>query len=83
MYCSHCGTPVTPGLSFCNRCGGGLREKVETKHTGAITALLTAVTLLGLGGLGIMFGGALVLRNGAGLGPELIGFFMLCTFLII
>jgi len=83
MYCSHCGTPVTSGLSFCNRCGAGLRERGEPKNTGAITALLTAITLLGLGGLGIMLGGALVLRNGAGLGPELIGFFMLFTFLIV
>ena len=83
MYCPHCGTPATQSLSFCNRCGASLKEKVETKITGAISALLTAITLVALGGLGIMLGGALVLRNGAGLGQDLIGFFMLFTFLII
>ena len=83
MYCPHCGTPTSQSLSFCNRCGASLREKGETKITGAISALLTAITLVALGGLGIMLGGALVLRNGAGLGHELIGFFMFFTFLII
>jgi hypothetical protein len=83
MYCPHCGTPATQSLSFCNRCGASLREKGEIKITGAISALLTAITLVALGGLGIMLGGALVLRNGASLGQELIGFFMLFTFLII
>ena len=41
------------------------------------------LTLIGVGGLGLMFAGALVLRRGAGLSQELIGFFMLFTFLIV
>lgn len=82
MYCAHCGTPLTQGLSYCNRCGNSLRERSET-NTGAITAFLTAMTLIGVGGLGIMFGGSMVLRRGAGLSQELIGFFMLFTFLIV
>jgi hypothetical protein len=82
MYCASCGTPLTQGLSYCNRCGTSLREKQGT-NTGAISAFLTAITLIGVGGLGLMFAGALVLRRGAGLSQELIGFFMLFTFLII
>lgn len=82
MYCAHCGTPLTQGLSYCNRCGNNLRERSETK-TGAIGAFLTAITLIGLGGLGIMLGGMVVLRRGANLSQELIGFFMLFTFLIV
>src|SRR5262245_34975584 len=27
MYCSTCGTVLTPGLSYCNRCGVSLVEK--------------------------------------------------------
>src|SRR5262249_54860880 len=50
---------------------------------GAITAFLTAITLLGVSGLAIMLAGALVLRRGANLGQDLIGFFMLFTFLIV
>jgi len=82
MYCAHCGTPLTQGLSYCNRCGANLRERPEVS-TGAISAFLTAITLIGIVGLGAMFGGALVLRRGALLSQELIGVFMLFTFLIV
>lgn len=82
MYCANCGTPLTQGLSYCNRCGTSLRERSGT-NTGAISAFLTAITLIGVGGLGLMFAGALVLRKGANLSQELIGFFMLFTFLIV
>lgn len=82
MYCASCGTPLTQGLSYCNRCGTSLRERSGT-NTGAISAFLTAITLIGVGGLGLMFAGALVLRRGANLSQELIGFFMLFAFLIV
>ena len=82
MYCAQCGTPLTQGLSYCNRCGANLKERAEVS-TSAISAFLTAITLIGLAGLGVMFGGALVLRRGALLSQELIGVFMLFTFLIV
>jgi hypothetical protein len=82
MYCANCGTQLVQGLSYCNRCGVNLREKIE-KNTAAITAFLIAITLLGLGGLGVMLAGALVMRKEAGLSQELIGVFMLFTFLIV
>ena len=49
----------------------------------AITAILTAITLVGLIGLGIMIGGSLTLRREAGLSQDLIAVFMLLTFLVI
>lgn len=82
MYCAHCGTPLTQGLSYCNRCGANLKEHTEVS-TGAISAFLTAITLIGIGGLAIMLAGALVLRRGANLSQDLIGFFMLFTFMIV
>lgn len=82
MYCSACGTPLAPGLSFCNRCGVNLKGPTDPK-TGAITAFLTAITLIGMSGLGIMLAGALTLKNEAGLKEELVGFFMLFTFLTL
>jgi len=82
MYCVNCGTQLVQGLSYCNRCGVNLRERSEAK-TGSITAYLTAITLLGITGLGLMLGGALVLRRGALLSQELIGVYMLFTFLIV
>ena len=83
MYCANCGTPRTQGLSYCNRCGADLRERVEPSNTGPITALLSAITVLGVGGLAIMLLGALMLRKGADLSQDLIALFMLFTFLIV
>lgn len=83
MFCSNCGTPRTQGLSYCNRCGADLRERKESSHTVAISVLLAAITLIGLIGLGIMIGGSLTLRREAGLSQDLVGVFMLFTFLVI
>jgi len=83
MYCANCGTPRTQGLSYCNRCGADLRERVEASNTKAIAAFLTAMTLIGVSGMAVMLAGALLLRKGAGLSQELIGVFMLFTFLLV
>jgi predicted nucleic acid-binding Zn ribbon protein len=82
MYCSACGTPIAPGLSYCNRCGMNLKERSESK-IGSVTAFLTAIILIGLVGLGIMVGGTLALIETQRANPELAGFFMLFTFLIV
>lgn len=83
MYCANCGTPRTQDLSYCNRCGADLRERMESTNTKAIAAFLTSITIIGIGGLAIMLLGALVMRKGANLSQELIGFFMMFTFLIV
>ena len=82
MYCSTCGTPLAPGLSYCNRCGANLKERSES-HTGPIAAFLTAITLIGLIGMGIMLGGMVTLSTEAHLGEPIVGFYMLFTFLIV
>ena len=82
MYCSFCAAPVAPGISFCNRCGASLKKDEEKKGTGAINAFLTAIALLGVIGLGIMLGGALKLKE-ANLESDIIGVFMVFTFLIV
>ena len=82
MYCANCGTQLVQGLSYCNRCGFDLREPRES-NTGSVTAFLTAITLLGVLGLMVMLGGALVLRKGADLSQDLVALFMLFTFLIV
>jgi hypothetical protein len=82
MYCANCGTQLIQGLSYCNRCGFNLKERSES-NTAIISAFLTAITVLGTVGLGVMLGGAIVLRKKAGLDQELIGVFMMFTFLII
>jgi predicted nucleic acid-binding Zn ribbon protein len=83
MYCSFCGTPLAKGLSFCNRCGANLKEGGKDKQSGAIVAFLTAITLLGIVGLGIILGGAISLKNDAHLEGSTIILFMVLTFLIV
>lgn len=84
MFCSTCGTTITPGLSFCNRCGASLKEPTEsTVRTGAIVAFLIAITIIGIGGLGMMLGGALTLKKDAALGEDVVGMFMFFTFFIV
>lgn len=83
MYCANCGMPRTQGLSYCNRCGADLRERVEPRNTKAIAAFVSAMTLLGVSGMAVMLAGALLLRKGANLSQELIAIFMLFTFLIV
>jgi hypothetical protein len=60
-----------------------LKERDNSKNTGAIMAFLAAITLLGIVGLGIMFGGALTLRKDAQLGEEMVFLFMLMVFAIV
>lgn len=84
MYCSSCGTPVAPGLSYCNRCGTSLKEpEPAPARNGVMSIMVIAMILIGLGGLGILLGGAAALKRGANLPPDLIGLFMLFCFLVI
>ncbi len=82
MYCSGCGSPLAPGLSYCNRCGTHLKERGETKQTAAISAVVTAMVVIALASMGMLLGGPLALKREGGFGEELIVFFMfLITFI--
>lgn len=84
MYCSACGTQIAPGLSYCNRCGNNLtKDRQDPPQTKTIAAFLTAITLIGIAGLGIMLGGALALKNEAQMESEVVGFFMFMTFILV
>ena len=82
MYCANCGTPLTQGLSYCNRCGANLKERPEV-NTGAISAFLTAITLIGLGGLGVMLVGRSCCAEARNLSQELIGVLHVVHVLIV
>ena len=82
MYCSACATPVAPGLSYCNRCGMSLKTRSESR-TGAIAAFLTAITLIGITGMGIMLGGALAMKREGNMGEDVVSLFMIFTFVIV
>ena len=82
MYCANCGTQLVPGLSYCNRCGVNLRERTETNNR-SLYAFLIAITVIGVTGMGILIGGSVTLRTEAGFTQDMIGIFMLFTFLIV
>lgn len=83
MYCSGCGTPIAPGLSFCNRCGTSLKEPSNSKQTMAIGALVTAMTLVAVSGMGVLLGGPIALKREGQFGEELVVLFMFLTFFIV
>ena len=84
MYCSACGTPLAAGLSYCNRCGMNLKERSETSGgSNIVSSYLTSITLLGVGGLGLMLGGAMAMKNGAQMPEEIIGIFMVMCFFVV
>jgi hypothetical protein len=63
MYCPHCGTESTPGLNYCNRCGGNLsmlmpnaqQDSQPVVSTGKVWAIGTTTMLLIVIGLGMIF----------------------------
>jgi len=59
------------------------REREESSHAGIITALITGIVVVGLGGLGIMLAGALNLKTSGQLGNDAVGLFMFLTFFIV
>ena len=59
------------------------KDRSETNETGVATGLITAVVLVAIFGLGIMFGGAVALRKGGELGEDAVALFMFLTFLIV
>ena len=83
MYCSACGTPITAGLSFCNRCGMSLKERSgDSKSPLPMVALVAAMVLVAVTGLGMLLGGPLTLKKEAQVSEELVVLFMFLTFLI-
>ena len=82
MYCAACGTPLAPGLSYCNRCGMSLKERSEATVV-PVKSYLTAISIVGIAGLFLMLGGAIALKKGAQLPEDIVGIFMLMTFSIV
>lgn len=62
MYCPTCGIELTQELSYCNRCGANLKPLATqsgvppAKIVGAAWAISAAITLVTLGGFGMIFG---------------------------
>ena len=58
--------------------------KERTEGGGSIVgSYLTSITIVGVGGLGLMLGGAMAMKNGAQFGEEMIGAFMMMCFFVV
>ena len=61
MYCPSCGLELVAELSYCNRCGANLKSTITqagvapAKLVGAAWAIAIAVTLVTVGGFGMVF----------------------------
>lgn len=70
MYCPSCGTEITQELSYCNRCGANLKSALTQsgvapkKLVGAAWAISIAITLVTLGGFGMVFAIVMALIGG-------------------
>jgi hypothetical protein len=77
MFCPSCGTEYTIGLPYCNRCGANLNTDLTTQpqvapisFTKPIVILGSIITLLTLGGFGLLISGAIELSRTARLDPD-------------
>ena len=74
MYCSSCGSALTPNLVYCNKCGARVaqNEAIESKSDIAPEFLVGAMITLFVLGLGVMIGLMAVMKRGVGFDPPII-----------
>lgn len=84
MYCSSCGTAMTPGLSYCSRCGAELSAKGRTASKppeASPDSLVWAIVSVTVGGLGAIMILLAVMKEV--FGKELLLVFTLLSFLVL
>ena len=78
MYCASCGIAMTPGLSYCNRCGANrLSQPMESTHaqgkqTEYQIMLVWAIVAVAVVGVGAPIGLMAVMKEVLQLGNEVI-----------
>jgi hypothetical protein len=64
MFCSKCGNQVNVNLNYCNICGAKMaKENEESGRVSPLNALITTISFVALGGLGILVGFIAMLLN--------------------
>lgn len=84
MYCSKCGTAVSHGLSYCNRCGSELNAKdrdAAKRLDAPQESLVWALTVVTIVGIGALIGLMAVMKEVVHLNEGLIIAFSLLVFL--
>lgn len=77
MFCPSCGTEYAIELKYCNRCGANLNTDLTTQapvapigFTKPIVILGAIITVLTLGGFGLLIGGAIELSRTGRIDPD-------------
>jgi len=85
MYCSSCGSALTPNLVYCNKCGARVSpsETDERRPDIAPEFLISAMIGLFVLGIGVVIGLMAVMKRGVGFDPPIIlAITMLCFSLL-
>ena len=85
MYCSSCGSAVTEGLSYCNRCGveiGVTGRTVPLKPALIPESLVWAIVGVSVGGIGALIG-LIAVMKGSGFSDALIALFSALSFVLL
>jgi hypothetical protein len=86
MYCFSCGTAVTAGLSYCNRCGAevGPKERSANKLSELSPGLLVcAIVVVTIGGLGAIITLLMVLKESPEFAGVIMAFSMLSVLIVL
>jgi hypothetical protein len=94
MYCSACGSAVTAGLSYCNKCGANLSKEATSSRnrqedvipgTAQLTpdGLVWAIVSELLGGIGVIIGLMAAMKNVVGFGQGWIAASVLTCLLLL
>jgi hypothetical protein len=87
MYCSSCGSAISPNLTYCNRCGARVNDKLESQAKTADfpESLVAAMVALFIFGLGVVMGLMAVMKK-VNFDPPIIlavSFFVLCLLVVL
>ena len=85
MYCSSCGSALTPNLVYCNKCGARVSPNDADERRADIAPEFLICAMIGLFvlGLGVMIGLMAVMKRGVGFEPPIIlAITMLCFSLL-
>lgn len=65
MFCAACGSAINDKLNYCKNCGAKIVKDEEETPSSMMNNMLTSLTFIALGGLGILIGlTAVLLKNG-------------------
>ena len=83
MYCSSCAAAVTPGLSYCNRCGAELipKKSAASKGSQLIESLVWAIVGVSVGGLALLIGMMVIMKHELHFENQMILWVLLLSFL--